>query len=122
MELSDYLICKYPLPVDGVEGVNDLEFQTKDTNAQSLDLYEIREDGTLWHQAYDVDNRMRRLEDRATKANMNIRKRAGMGEPYKYRWERVILTGEIRFYSGSFQHMNFSAYFVRGELKHLEPM
>ena len=30
-----------------------MEWQSKDTPAQFLDLYEIREDGTLWHEEYD---------------------------------------------------------------------
>jgi hypothetical protein len=29
------------------------QYQTKDTPDQLLDQYEIRDDGTLWHQEYD---------------------------------------------------------------------
>ena len=29
-------------------------YQTKDTPAQYTDTYEIRDDGTLWHKAYDT--------------------------------------------------------------------
>lgn len=31
------------------------EYQTKDTPNQFLDQYEIREDGTLWHENYDSE-------------------------------------------------------------------
>lgn len=54
MGMFDYLLCKYPLPVPGA---NALRFQTKDTPKQFLDLYEIREDGSLWYEDYDVEDR-----------------------------------------------------------------
>ena len=38
MGMFDEITCKYPL---SVEGANDLVFQTKDTDAQFLDLYEM---------------------------------------------------------------------------------
>jgi antitoxin YefM len=47
MGLYDNLLCKCPLP-DG--WVPTGTFQTKDTPAQYLDTYVIREDGTLLHQ------------------------------------------------------------------------
>ena len=50
MGMFDYLRCSYQLPV---EGANARNYQTKDTPAQLLDKYEIREDGTLWHQPVD---------------------------------------------------------------------
>ncbi len=54
MGMFDDIICKYPLPVPGA---NALRFQTKDTPNQFLNLYEIREDGSLWHEDYDVEDR-----------------------------------------------------------------
>lgn len=53
MGTFDYLRCKYPLPL---AGANALTFQTKNTPAQFLDTYELREDGTLWHEAYDTED------------------------------------------------------------------
>jgi hypothetical protein len=50
----DTVRCRYPLPI---EGANDREYQTRDTARQSLDLYEIREDGTLWREDYDTEDR-----------------------------------------------------------------
>lgn len=49
MGMFDYLKCEYPLPV---EGANDLEYQTKDTPAQYMDIYTIRADGTLWYRPF----------------------------------------------------------------------
>ena len=47
MGMFDYLRCEYPLP-DGFDAAK-IWFQTKDTDAQYLDEYEIRDDGSLWH-------------------------------------------------------------------------
>ena len=107
MGMFDYVQCHYPLPV---EGAADVEYQTKDTPAQWLDRYEIRADGTLWHQDYDT-------EDRSDPNAEGFARLFGCATRVNERWERVALTGEIVFYSGDFE---FSAYFVRGELKHLE--
>jgi len=49
MGLFDYVTCRYQLPP---EFPQDLEWQSKSTPAQYLDHYEIREDGTLWHEHY----------------------------------------------------------------------
>lgn len=50
MGMFDNVVCEYPLPV---EGANAFVFQSKDTDAQYLDNYKIKADGTLWHEQYD---------------------------------------------------------------------
>lgn len=109
MGLFDYVRCHYPLPVEGAAA---LEYQTKDTPAQWLDEYEIRADGTLWHQDYDT-------EDRSDPNAEGIARIFGCAARVNERWEPVTLTGEIVFYAGDFE---FSAYFVGGKLKHLETL
>ena len=52
MGVYDIVACKYPLPWDGAE---EMEFQSKETPAQYLNHYEIREDGTLWHLAHETE-------------------------------------------------------------------
>ena len=49
MGMFDEVICHYPLPWPEVQ---DAIWQSKNTPAQYLDRYEIRSDGTLWHEAY----------------------------------------------------------------------
>lgn len=86
------------------------QYQTKSFDEPYMDRYEIRDDGSLWREAYDVEDRsdpnaegLFRLRGRATRVNE--------------RWERVPdFTGEIYFYGDG----EWSAYFVRGELKHME--
>jgi hypothetical protein len=51
MGMFDYVRIKWPLPWPEVQ---DSVWQSKDTPAQYLDNYEVREDGTLWHEAYDL--------------------------------------------------------------------
>lgn len=118
MGMFDDIKCKYPLPV---EGANALSYQTKDTDAQQLDNYEIREDGTLWHENYDP-----RFEEN---------KEAPLGfyiHRDNLRWEQVPITGEVRFYTmygikaGQLVNANardgwleWSAYFADGKLNQL---
>jgi len=109
MGMFDYMRCHYTLPVSGAEA---LEYQTKDTPAQYLDQYEIRADGTLWHQDYDT-------EDRSDPNADGFARLFGCETRINDRWEPVTLTGEIVFYAGAFM---FSAYFVGGMLKHLETL
>ena len=80
MGLFDDVRVKYQLPWPEVQ---DNMWQSKDTPAQYLDLYEIREDGTLWHQAYDE-----RLEENS---------KYPIGRDNK-RWEQVKFTGELEIH------------------------
>lgn len=123
MGLFDELTSKYPLPLDGA---NALLFQTKDTPAQWMDKYELRVDGTLWHESYDI-------EDRSDKG-IWMREHPGETPPEKLdgfigcmgranpRWEQCLFTGEVRFGhydSKSTRSITFSSYFVKGQLREL---
>lgn len=121
MGMFDNLKCLYPLPVTGL---NTEIFQTKDTPAQMLDMYEIRKEGTLWHEDYDV-------EDRSDPNAEGIERLFGSCTKVNKRWEfEDKFIGEIRFYTylEHKDHNNkedewnddlwyeFSAYFVNGRL------
>src|SRR6266540_2390990 len=108
MSIYDEIKCKYPLPVPDFPGANDLIYQTKDTKSHFLDNYEIREDGTLWHEIYDTVDK----SDPNAKGFLRL---LGCMARINQRWEKVEFTGEIRFYT-SFGPKNenwieFSAYF-----------
>ncbi|MFQ5491888.1 MAG: hypothetical protein ACE5GE_14315 [Phycisphaerae bacterium] len=85
MGLFDDIRCKYPL---GHPEVQDELFQTKDTPAQWLDKYEIREDGTLWHETYDT-----RIEE-SDDSLLGVR--VYRDNP---RWEQVPYVGELEMYT-----------------------
>lgn len=110
MGLFDNLICKYKLPID----LKYKLFQTKDTPAQFLDMYEIREDGTLWHNCYDI-------EDRSDPNAEGIERLIGSMTRVNQRWEQVKdFIGEIRFYTEyDKKWIEFSSYFVDGQLNQI---
>jgi hypothetical protein len=115
MGLFDKIICKYPLPSPGAL-VNLLTFQTKDTDFPNMDKYEIREDGTFWHENYDI-------EDRSDPNAKGIWALCGCMTRINRRWEQVKMTGEIRFYTTYGENdsgwLEFSSYFVDGKLNQL---
>lgn len=110
MGTFDYIQCDYPLP----EQFADNDIQTKDTPAQWLDTYRISEDGTLWHQAYDT-------EDRGDKSTTGLERFFGAMTPINKRWERERMTGEIVFYGDAENggDLCYSAYFINGVLQSL---
>jgi hypothetical protein len=122
MGMYDELTCRYPL---SVAGANDLHYQTKDLDCQ-LDQLEIREDGTIWREGYDIEDR----SDPNAEGWMALR---GALTRVNKRWEQLLLTGEVRFYEmlldtgqdfndRTREHgwLEWSAYFVRGNLSQLE--
>lgn len=95
MGMYDELRVKYPLPI-----AQHADFHTKDTITQFCDLYELREDGTLWHEAYD----------------------GGIGEPRtNVRWEQEKWTGPLTFYYsiGTDGWIEYCAMMEDGVLKSL---
>lgn len=122
MGMFDELRCKLPLPVPGA---NALGYQTKDTDRQFLDHYEIREDGTLWREAHD-------LEDQSDPKAEGLGRIVGMLTRVNKRWVQVTITGEIRFYTmynlvdgkmvdatSRAGWIEWSAYFENGKLERL---
>lgn len=125
MGMFDEVCCKMPLPVEIDVDHRDHLFQTKSIGCE-LDLYEIREDGTLWHESYDVDGQS---EPNAE----GFQRLVGMQTRVNRRWEQLDgFTGEIVFYCFASEigtkdegqpysgWLELSAYVVAGTLKHLE--
>lgn len=122
MGLFDCLKCKYPLPLPGA---NDREYQTKDTPSQFMDQYEIREDGTLWWENYDTEDRSELTlwkaahpgEEPPAEIRDGLSAFIGCMSKVNKRWEQVPpFTGEIRFGNG---RTRWSSYFVDGKLKEI---
>ena len=138
MGMFDDINCKYPLPL---AGANELAYQTKDTESQFCDIYEIRCDGTLWHEAYDTEDHSALAKWKAANSDQEPPKELsgtmdallGCMTRANKRWEQVNLTGEIRFdtiYSldddGKMTNDNsrdgwveWSSYFVDGKLNQM---
>lgn len=108
MGMFDDLRCDYPLPA---AGANALRYQTKDTPAQWCDLYVIDADGQLLHEQYDT-------EDRSDPNAEGLMRFAGCMTRVSKRLVPVTdFTGEIRFYGGDCDWVEFSSYFVGGKLQ-----
>ncbi len=131
MGMFDEITCKYPLPVEGANGLN---YQTKDTPAQFCEHYEIREDGTLWYRNHDTEDHSEAAKwERANPgqtAPENLDRFIGCCTSINHRWEPCAFTGEIRFYTlydtkdgkmvnadGNGGWIEWSAYFLKGQLQ-----
>lgn len=127
MGMFDELRCKYPLPLPQYQA--NL-FQTKSTPAQWMDTYEIREDGTLWHEDYDTEDQSERSKwmlahpgEEVPPELKGIGAFFGCAARVNQRWEFLYFTGEIRFYncvgSAHTGWVEFSSYFHDGLLQQL---
>jgi len=128
MGMFDDITCRYPLPIPGA---NDLRYQTKDTPSQFLDQYEIREDGTLWVEEYDTEDRslLTKWErehpgEEPPPEVSGLRGVCGMMTRVNKRWVRCDMSGDVRFYDiidapdgGRNGWLEWGAVFVNGELK-----
>lgn len=117
MGMFDYIRCKVPLP-DGLDtGDPERSFQTKCLLCR-LDEFEIREDGTLWHQDYSV-------EDRSNPDAEGLESLYGIRTRVNQKWiQWPDFTGEIvlSYRDSEKGLMKISTYFARGKLKHIEPL
>ncbi len=107
--MYDNLRCLYPLPkVDAV--TTGLLFQTKDMPCPWLGLFEIREDGSLWKQAYDV-------ADESDPSAVGFARLTGMMTRTNERWEPFDLTGAVNFYTETVDGwLDFTALFDQGKI------
>ncbi len=107
MSAYDELRVLYPLPVGG----KDVEFQTKSTRAMFCDQYELRDEGTLWHHAYDSE-----VEQSADNPLGFVMRCSN------HRWEREAWTGALRFYAsiGEDGWLEYAAWMVDGVLRDLQ--
>jgi len=109
MGMFDYIRCQYPLPI---EGANDILYQTKDmAEWPGLDMYEIRKDGTIWREDYDI-------VDKGKKDGSSVDQFCGCMARTNHRWNKINFTGEIRFYEYLEPDvwLEWSVYFVKGQL------
>lgn len=121
MGMYDDIVCKFPLPLpEDTKGYTPQGFQTKDFDC-ALDLYEIREDGTLW---------VKRSENEFIEGDPNAKTifgRMGHVKEIKSWWENVKITQTIRMYNyhhtddGDYDYsIEFSVTFIDGVINKLE--
>ena len=114
MGMFDDIVCKYPLPLpEDTKGFQPRGFQTKDLE-NALDLYEIREDGTLW--LYECD----REYTGGDPNGVTFSEKFGEVKEINKRWTHVKLNKTINMYT--YQHgegeydywVEFAVEFVDG--------
>lgn len=123
MGMFDEIKCAFQLPLSGA---NELTYQTKDTPSQFCDNYEIRADGTLWHEVYDTEDQSDAAKWKAANPGKRLPKAmrgwksfVGCMARVNRRWLQVSdFVGELRFYtilkpSG---WLEWSAYFKDGKV------
>lgn len=112
MGMFDYIRCEMPCEIKG------LKCQTKSTEAQFLDNYLIKEDGTLWHEDYD-------FEDQSDPTATGLASFRGAMTRVNPRWVQEFPTQEIVFYFWNNEtqtSIDYSAYFVKGVLQSLNKL
>ena len=93
MGMYDDIVCKYPLPLpEDIKGFKSTGFQTKDLE-NALDLYEIREDGSLW--LYECE----REYIGGDPNGVTFSERLGEVKEINPRWTHVKLTKTINMYT-----------------------
>jgi len=119
--MFDDIVCKYPLPLpEDTKGFKLGGFQTKDLD-NALDLYEIREDGTLW--LFECE----REYIEGDPNGVTFSERFGEVKQINKRWTHVKLTKTINMYA--YQHgdgdydywVEFTIEFVGGVIHKIEP-
>ena len=104
MGLFDHISVKYKLPDPEAQ---DLEFQSKDTESQFLDQYEITEQGRLMYLAHEtetVPEEERPYFNDPKFQESPLLKMCGMIRRINERWEDTNFHGFIRFYAGIGKH------------------
>lgn len=112
MGMFDEIICRYPLPTKPPRFVKsaDHPYQSKSLEC-TMDLYEIREDGTLWVEEYDIEDQSERAKWKATHPGEELPKEladdllsglAGCMTRVNKRWVRLSgFSGTVEFYDGN---------------------
>ncbi len=108
---DDLRVVDYPLP----GGVVRDHFQTKSLLC-ALDQYEVRADGSLWHEDYDI-------EDRSDPNATGIARLRGLLTPVNKRWVRVDFTGRLEFHDwdkDTHEWFSFVAHMEDGKVRRIE--
>ena len=111
MGMYDYIACRYPLPTTAPEFVksDDHQYQSKSLDCR-MDVYEIRDDGTLWLEEYDVEDQSERAKWRAEHPGKDLPKELaddslsgliGCMSRVNERWVQEHFDGVIEFYDGN---------------------
>lgn len=112
MGMYDEIICRYPLPTQppGFIKSTDHRYQSKSLECR-MDVYEIRDDGTLWVEEYDIEDQSERAKWKAAHPGEELPKEladdllsgfAGCMSRVNKRWVQLSdFVGQVEFYDGN---------------------
>jgi hypothetical protein len=92
MGMYDYVRCHKELPWPEAAAF-EFEWQTKSTPHPQLHNWEIRADGTLWHEEVDYEDRSDKNAPKGSFASI-----LGMMTPVNPRWVQVPWDGEFEIH------------------------
>jgi hypothetical protein len=112
MGMYDYVICRYPLPTLPPAFVKsgDHQYQSKSLDCQ-MALYEIRDNGTLWLEDYDIEDQSDLAKWKTAHPGEELPKEltdhplsglAGCMSRVNRRWVQIpSFNGTVEFYDGN---------------------
>lgn len=110
MGMFDYVICHYPLPtIPPPWATTDHQYQSKSLEC-GMDLYKIRDDGTLWLEEYDVEDQSDKAKWKADHPGEPLPKELadnplsgliGCMSRVNQRWVQQDFDGVIEFYDSN---------------------
>lgn len=92
MGLFDNVQCQQPLPWPEAADFG-FEWQTKSSDMPFSERWEIRADGTLWHEDVDYEDRSDKNAEPGSFASI-----CGMMTPVNPRWRQVTWNGEFEIH------------------------
>lgn len=121
MGMYDHIICRYPLPTAPPSWATpDQQYQSKSLGCQ-MDLYEIRDDGTLWLEEYDIEDQSEQAKWKAAHPGEELPKELaddplsglfGCMSRVNKRWVQQRFDGVIEFYHSNWSSMAYGMVFT----------
>jgi len=119
--MYDHIVCRYPLPtVPPAWATPDYQYQTKSLGCR-MDLYEIRDDGTLWIEEYDTEDHSERAKWKAEHPNEELPQEladnplsgfVGCMSRVNKRWVQQRFHGVLEFYHSNWSSMSYGMTFT----------
>lgn len=121
MGMYDYVVCRYPLPTaPPFWATPDQQYQSKSLQCR-MDVYEIRDDGTLWIEDYDIEDQSERARWKTAHPGQTLPKEltdgplsvlAGCMSRVNKRWVQQCFHGVVEFYHSNWCSVAYGIVFT----------
>lgn len=123
MGMYDYIVCRYPLPTVPPSWTTvDQQYQSKSLDCE-MDIYEIRDDGSLWVEEYDIEDQSERTKWKTEHPGEELPKELaedplsglmGCMSRVSKRWVQRHFDGVIEFYHSNWCAAAYGMVFTHG--------